>query len=574
MPRRLKSAIESLQKRGVATIVSRPQIMAASGEEAELQIGQKIPHQGFTTSGEPCMQEGFVGTCASVLPEVVDHDKVRMAIRWSVTENGNPTTNREVQTVVLAHSGEPVLISGLRSVAEGKTTCQLIAICPQIVKSDDVPPPLPVATNSGYSCEAAPCGEAVCPASAQAAVYPVPPACNSSCASGGPCTCGDACACDGACGGDCTCVSTAAHTKETTDSQHQSIMLHVELLELSRTKLRSLGFDPDLIVCSLGTANTKRLGLLHTLQKEGVARVLSDPSICTVSGRPVHFNCGGEFAVPNKHSDGSVSADYRKFGTEIDCVPLVRDNGNLRLEFRARLSEIDPALGCHYGDTTYPGLRVREFDNAMELKPGQAIVVTGPVETRLSAQIEEIADVPPAVEQLMEQCAGCFENHPLIATVAGMALENLGISPVCHEVAVEEEIQFVAVVCPTIGDGHEAQSVFNAADGCDCPSECCSPNSWQQAGKSCGAENAISDCPCHSSFAVRPVSCFDLPSVTSSLFERPLFDAPLLPSCVQKAIFTTPELINGQSPASFNFDFQMPVLPDLELAVPERTPMR
>ena len=37
----------------------------------------------------------------------------------------------------------------------------------------------------------------------------------------------------------------------------------------------------------------------------------------------------------------------------------------------------------------------------------------------------------------------------------------------------EEELQFVAVVCtPTIGDGHEAQSVFDttAPDGCDCRS--------------------------------------------------------------------------------------------------------
>ena len=81
--------------------------------------------------------------------------------------------------------------------------------------------------------------------------------------------------------------------------------------------------------------------------------------------------------------------------------------------------------------------------------------------------------------------------------------------------------------------------------------------------------------PQASSFAVRPVSCFDLPPVTSSLFERPLFDVPLLPSCVQKAIFTTPELINGQSPAaSFNFDFQVPVLPEFDLAEPVRTPLR
>ncbi len=112
-------------------------------------------------------------------------------------------------------------------------------------------------------------------------------------------------------------------------------------------------------------------GFLEALKKEGVVRVLSDPTICTVSGRPVHFHCGGEIPILSKQVVSSPTIEYKKYGTQIDCVPILREDQSVRLEINTRLSELDPSRDVTIGETRVPGLRVREFDTAGEVKPGQ-----------------------------------------------------------------------------------------------------------------------------------------------------------------------------------------------------------
>ena len=233
----LRSAIDSLQKQGVVEVLSRPAIMTRSGEEAFLQIGQSIPQPSFAVTGEPCVQHYFVGMSASVMPEVVDQNTVRMLVKVCCSEPGAPNSMHELESIVLAHCGEPVFLSGLRTAANGKTIAKLIVICPQIVKNDDLPPPLPVAANSGYSCGPAPCGEAVQPASVNFE------ACPTSESSAGACKCGSSATCGGKCGDNCTCGSLAARTtKDATDVHSKSIVVHVELLELNRTKSAKFRF--------------------------------------------------------------------------------------------------------------------------------------------------------------------------------------------------------------------------------------------------------------------------------------------------------------------------------------------
>jgi Flp pilus assembly secretin CpaC len=569
----LERAIQSLAKQGVVEVLSRPSIATCSGQSACLQIGQTQPQPAFTAWGLPCVEQSFIGTNVNVVPEVVDQDTVRMMVDVRCTKPGHPVSTCEMQTIVQAHCGEPVLLGGLSSSTSGKRIAELVAICPQIVKGDDLPPPLPVATNSGYSCGAAPCGEVVQPSSMELEACPTAQACS------GACTCGSAAACGGECGDHCTCGSTECEAKGQTSQSKKQIILHVELLELNHTKARQLGFDFAHVEGKEGKTSFSDIlsapqsrGLIEALKKEGIVKVVSDPTICTLSGRAAHFQCGAEIPVPTKHSDGSMSVQYQNVGTQIDCVPIAQDGGNLRLEFRARLSAVDAGRTLDLGGLQVPCFTAREFDTASELKPGRALVVLGPVENRLVDEIVQVNCMPDFVESIVDSLGGYFEEHPLVGGAVLGALDQLGC---CYakveEVHHEEELQFVAIVRPEFGDSNDAQPVFNAA-AFGCELGCCEPKACTDKCCSQGREALLP--PQASSFAVRPVSCFDLPSVTSSLFERPLFDVPLLPSGVQKAIFSTPELINGQSPASFNFDFQMPVLPEFDLAEPVRTPLR
>jgi pilus assembly protein CpaC len=202
----------------------------------------------------------------------------------------------------------------------------------------------------------------------------------------------------------------------------QQILLHVKVAEVSRTKARSLGFDfakingNSFIASSVsgllsaasvgGTAaaqgagdtvrfgvvdgNSAFFGFLEALRKEDVLKILSDPTLTTVSGRPAFFNSGGEFPILVPQSLGTVSIEYKKFGTQLDFVPIVLGNGNVRLEVRPRVSEIDPTRSITINGTTVPGLRVREADTGVEMKPGQTLAIAGLVQTRVESSNREI----------------------------------------------------------------------------------------------------------------------------------------------------------------------------------------
>jgi len=208
----------------------------------------------------------------------------------------------------------------------------------------------------------------------------------------------------------------------------QQILLSVKVMEVSRTKLRAVGFDfaavngDDFLVQSVsglieatGTGggvtglgqDTVRFGIvdgdnaffgfLEALRRYELGKILAEPKLVTVSGRPAFFRAGGEFPILVPQSLGTVSIEYKQFGTRIDFVPIVLGNGNIRLEVRPQVSEIDNTRSVEVGGTSVPGLRIREVETACELKAGQTLALAGLVQNRIEATntgIPVLADLP------------------------------------------------------------------------------------------------------------------------------------------------------------------------------------
>ncbi len=205
----------------------------------------------------------------------------------------------------------------------------------------------------------------------------------------------------------------------------QQILLHCKIAEVSRTKLRAFGFDfaringnsfavssvsallPGNVPLNTSTAlpgatplaggDTMRFGVvdggseffgfLEALRQEELLKILSDPTLTTVSGRAASFIVGGEFPILVPQSLGTVSIEYKEFGTQLDFVPIVMGNGNVRLEVRPRISEIDETRSITINGTTVPGLRVSQVDTGVEMKPGQTLALAGLVQTRVEGRV-------------------------------------------------------------------------------------------------------------------------------------------------------------------------------------------
>jgi pilus assembly protein CpaC len=205
-----------------------------------------------------------------------------------------------------------------------------------------------------------------------------------------------------------------------------TIMLHTQVMEVSRTKLRQLGIDwaadfgTDTISQSIAgtlsapvegvrtTANdTMRFGIvdngngffaaIRALQDRNLVKLMADPTVVALDGRPASFNSGGEFPILIPAGNGVVGVDFREFGTRLDFVAKVRGDGRIWLEVRPTISEIDSARGVNIDGTSIPGLRSRFVETAVELRAGQTLALAGLLQTRTESQstgIPGLCDLP------------------------------------------------------------------------------------------------------------------------------------------------------------------------------------
>lgn len=202
----------------------------------------------------------------------------------------------------------------------------------------------------------------------------------------------------------------------------QQVLLKVKVMEVSRTKLRRMATDFALLGSNGSFFSTGVSGLLNQtsnvagnafqtvtdtagkaaefgivgndvaffgfldwLQQNRIGKILAEPNITAVSGRPAQFNVGGEIPILVPQSLGTASIEYKPYGTQVDFLPIVLGNGSIRLEVRPRISEIDDSRSVTVQDFVIPSLTVRQVDTAVEMKAGQTFALAGLVQERTTA---------------------------------------------------------------------------------------------------------------------------------------------------------------------------------------------
>ena len=316
----------------------------------------------------------------------------------------------------------------------------------------------------------------------------------------------------------------------------QQVLLKVQIFEVSRTKLRQLGVDWIALGNSGGYAATSISGLisavthntgsiqtfattggqtfefgivngndsffgfLDALQQHNIAKILSEPQIVSVSGRPAQFLEGGEIPILVPQSLGTTTIEYKPFGTQVDFLPIVLGNGRIRLEVRPQVSDIAPDIGVQLQNINIPGFRVRRADTAVEMQAGQTFALGGLIQRRIEGVhrgIPVLADIPGigmAFRSVQEQVneiellflvtpeyVDAMEPHEVPQCMPGMAT----MSPNCKQLYVDGHLE-VPNYCSPCG---EAASAYCGP--------CCEPggNCGCNAGEPCGSVLGGQDLP-------------------------------------------------------------------------------
>ncbi|MEZ6044392.1 MAG: hypothetical protein R3C11_02180 [Planctomycetaceae bacterium] len=131
-------------------------------------------------------------------------------------------------------------------------------------------------------------------------------------------------------------------------------------------------------------------GFLEALKKESLLKIYSNTELVASNGRPANLLAGGEFPILVPQSLGTVSVEYRPFGTSLEAVPILLGNGRLRLELQPEVSETDFANAVTLSGTTVPAITTRRVNTQVEMNFGQTLVIAGLLANRDKAETHKV----------------------------------------------------------------------------------------------------------------------------------------------------------------------------------------
>jgi pilus assembly protein CpaC len=145
--------------------------------------------------------------------------------------------------------------------------------------------------------------------------------------------------------------------------------------------------------------------VIDAAKNKGLAKVLAEPNLTTLSGQEAKFISGGEFPIPVPQSNGNVTVKFKEYGVGLIFVPVVLDSGLVSLKVNVSVSELahDNALRVGFAEglssTNYfiPALTKRAANATVEVPSGQTIAIAGLINENLRESVHKfpgLGDLP------------------------------------------------------------------------------------------------------------------------------------------------------------------------------------
>jgi pilus assembly protein CpaC len=142
---------------------------------------------------------------------------------------------------------------------------------------------------------------------------------------------------------------------------------------------------------------------LDAAKDKGLAKILAEPTLTTLSGQEAKFLSGGEFPIPVPQGEDGIAIEFKEFGVALNFLPMVLSSNHINLRTNVTVSELidtNEVLIRSDGvqDTFFvPSLRKRSANTVVELKDGQTIGIAGLINENLREAVRKfplLGDMP------------------------------------------------------------------------------------------------------------------------------------------------------------------------------------
>ncbi|MEY3289376.1 MAG: hypothetical protein RLZZ419_1618 [Pseudomonadota bacterium] len=205
----------------------------------------------------------------------------------------------------------------------------------------------------------------------------------------------------------------------------QQVMLDVKVAEINRTVLKGLnvhfsalqvsnGFkESGFSVASFSASNLFLSAIsgqyllnltIDAANEQGLAKILAQPTLTTLSGQTATFLSGGEFPIPVPQGlSGTITIEFKPYGIGLSFIPVVLDSGRINMNMNISVSELsqDASVIAHAGTSSsqfsIPSLTKREASSTLELADGQTMSIAGLISEKMKESVNKfpgLGDIP------------------------------------------------------------------------------------------------------------------------------------------------------------------------------------
>ena len=142
---------------------------------------------------------------------------------------------------------------------------------------------------------------------------------------------------------------------------------------------------------------------LEAAKENGLAKILAEPNLTTLSGQEARFLSGGEFPIPVPQGDDTVTIEFKEFGVGVGFLPVVLGDGRINMVLNVSVSELvnsnNVSVSSTGSSTTFlvPSLSKRSANATVELQDGQTIAIAGLLNENMREVINKfpgLGDIP------------------------------------------------------------------------------------------------------------------------------------------------------------------------------------
>ena len=134
-------------------------------------------------------------------------------------------------------------------------------------------------------------------------------------------------------------------------------------------------------------------GLLQALERDGLMRLLAEPTLTAISGESARFMAGGQIPMIVGYDPTARTYTYQmqSFGVMLGFSPVVLSENRISLKVRVEVSELSGRYSLPISDTvSIPGIEKREAQTTVELPSGGTLALAGMIQQQTKQNIDGV----------------------------------------------------------------------------------------------------------------------------------------------------------------------------------------